>query len=142
MSEAKYTQFEQVLHYFRQMDLVFLDLILDEHRTYQSMHRKKFLSMLGTVFQIFKKKGNTQLLVYPGTCANETCSGCLPDMVGYCFVGEATPHYLAMIFEVKDGRVLDMFECTDMQHEHAVPGKQYRIRIDPMIFSQDESEDV
>ena len=43
---------------------------------------------------------------------------------------------------VKEGRVLDMFECTDMQHQQAVPGKQYRIRIDPILFSQDESEDV
>ncbi len=141
MSEINSTQFEQVLHYFRQMDLVFLDLLLDQHRTYQSMPRKNFLRMLGSAFEIFKRKGNTQLLAYPGKCGGENCSGSLLNMVGYCFVGEATPHYLPMIFHVEDGQVLDMFECTEMIHEQTVPGKQYRIRIDPIIFNQDESED-
>ena len=138
MTPSTQTQIDQFVHHFQQMDLVMLHLLLDDNISYQKMPKPWFLQKLAKAFNEFKENGNTQLLPFPGFCKEPSCHGGNPDLQGLCFVGDSSPHYLAMIIEVKDGRLTDLFECASMGHHDIVPQKQHRVYIDPIIFNKDD----
>ncbi len=77
-----------------------LHLLLDDNLSYQKMPKPQFLQKLAKAFDEFKKNGNTQLLPFPGFCKELSCHGGNPELQGRCFVGDSSPHYLAMIIEV------------------------------------------
>ena len=137
MTQGTQTQLDQFVHHFQQMDIVMLHLLLDDNRSYQNMPKPQFLQKLANAFAEFKENGNTQLLPFPGFCKEPSCHGGKTDLHGRCFVGDSSPHYLAMIIEVKDGKLTDLFECASMGHHDTVPQKQHRIFIDPIIFNND-----
>ena len=137
MTPKLLTEFDHILHHFSKMEIEKLANFLDDDLAYQEMECQLFIMMLSGAFRKFKEKGNFQLFPFPGFCKNETFER-KENTVGYCFLGDRTPHYLPMIFQVEDGKVLGMYECSTMDHTDLLPQKTHRILINPHRHKDDD----
>lgn len=107
--ESLNTQAETVLYFFQRLNIDILKLLLDDANTYQDFEKKAFLKKLDYVFDDLLQAGNTYLNRYDGFCNSEECNF---KCKGYSFLGNVTNDYVDFIFDVRDNRVFDMYECS------------------------------
>lgn len=128
-----------ILNCFSEMDMEGLRLYLKKDYTYQEATPDVFLDKIESLFNEFKASGDTELLVYPGTCVEISCN---PELIrtGYRFVGNVTGDYMSLRFitDTEDGLtvtdILDMFNCTCMRTVEPVIRRGERKDIDISDF--------
>lgn len=103
------TQADAVLYFFQRMDISMLKMVLDDAHTYQDFEKKVFLKKLDYAFDDLLQAGNTYLNRYEGFCNSEECNF---KCKGYSFVGNVTNDYMDFIFDIRDQRVFDLYECS------------------------------
>jgi hypothetical protein len=103
------SQADAVLYFFQLMDISMLKLVLDDAHTYQDYEKKVFLKKLDYAFDDLLQAGNTYLNRYEGFCNSEECNF---KCKGYSFVGNVTNDYMDFIFDIRDQRVFDLYECS------------------------------
>ncbi len=121
------TQADAVLYFFQRMDISMLKMVLDDDHTYQDFDKKVFLKKLGYVFTTLEEAGNTYLNRYAGFCNSEECNF---KCKGYSFVGNVTQDYMDVIFDVRENRVFDIYECDQFKCELDSPLKNTKLVID------------
>lgn len=121
------TQAEAVLYFFQRMDIDMLKLLLDNENTYQDFKKKDFLNKLDLAFDNLLQVGNTYLNTYEGICNSETCNF---KCKGYSFVGNVTNDYMDFIFDIRDNRVFDMYECSQFKCDSPPNQVKRHISID------------
>ena len=70
------------------------------------------------------KAGDTFLQCHSGFCNSKLCNY---KCKGYSFIGNHSGNYLDMIFEIKDGVVQDMYECSEFKIQVKYLKKNERI---------------
>ena len=107
------TQAEAIIYFMQEMDINMIDLILDEKLTYQDFPKSKFIGLLDNAFNNLRNKGNTKLIANSGYCDSNVC----PNQCnyGHSFMGNLSQHKLDIIFDVKNGKVMDLYECYDFK---------------------------
>lgn len=103
------TQADAVLYFFQRMDISMLKMVLDDAHKYQDFEKKVFLKKLDYAFDDLLQAGNTYLNRYEGFCNSEECNF---KCKGYSFVGNVTKDYMDFIFDIRDQRVYDLYECS------------------------------
>jgi len=101
------TQVLAVKYFFERMDIDMLDAILSDSITYQEHDKKTFLRELSIVFNSFIESGDTFLIAFEGAC-----NSCRKGKFGYTFVGNVSRKYLNMIFDTKEDKIMDLYDCT------------------------------
>lgn len=122
------TQFDAVLYFFQRMDIEMLTMILDDDREYQDLEKKVFLKKLAIAFEDFQAHGNTFLNIYNGKCVGCNCSE--QKYSGISFLGNKSNHYMNVLFEIENDKILDIFECADFERDLNTFVKGRRIQID------------
>ena len=122
------TQLDAVLYFLQRLDIGMLKLILEDYFTYQDYDKKTFLKKLSNVFDEFLGKGNTYLNIFEGKCNSAACSNL--NCKGFSFVGNKTNHYMDLIFQIKENKISDIYECYDFQNENDTILKKGKIIID------------
>lgn len=107
------TQVEAIIHYFQEMDIEMIDLILDDNKTYDDEPKSVFINKLEKKFDCFRQEGDTSLIAFAGFCDSNYCSGSCKN--GYAFIGLKSGYILALIIEASNGNVLDIFECYNFK---------------------------
>lgn len=115
------TQADAVRHFFQQMDVEMLDMILDDGITCQDRTKQKFLGLVTLAFQLMQKDGDTELMISEGHC-----SGCTKNHKGLRFTGNYSGKYLNMLFLEKDGKITDIYECYQFEAKGGKP-KNYQV---------------
>lgn len=110
--ESLNTQAETVLYFFQRLDIDMIKMLIDDANTYQDFEKKLFLKKLDYVFDDLLQAGNTYLNRYDGFCNSEECNF---KCKGYSFVGNVTNDYMDFIFDIRDNRVFDMYECSQFK---------------------------
>lgn len=107
------TKKETIVHYFSQMDIEMLELLLDNTKTYQEATKETFLKKLNeNVFREFKNNGDAELTSIKGACDADNCNkGC----TGFLFLGKASNNYSAFIFEETQGEIHDIYHCRNFK---------------------------
>ena len=123
------SQADAVLHFLEQMDTEMLNDILHDDRTYQDFPKHVFIQKLDGAFEDFKKAGDSLLSRYYGKCSE---FGCNAGCEGFSFVGNKSGHYMDLIIEVKDGEVLDIYECLKFNNLACRIGRNRRVCIDKL----------
>lgn len=100
------TQVKAVKYFFERMDIDMLDSILSEDITYQEHDKKIFLRELSIVFDSFTDSGDTFLIAFDGAC-----NSCRKGKFGYTFVGNVSNNYISMIFDIKEDKIMDLYDC-------------------------------
>ena len=107
--EALLTHIDIVLYYFTLMDVDMINDLLDNDRTYQDFAKDKFILKLDYAFTRFKEMGDDYLTHFSGTCESGICVNA--NCKGYSFVGNHSKNNMNLIFDIKNGHVLDIYDC-------------------------------
>ena len=133
---AQSTQSDAVLYFIRKLDVGMVSDLLDDKRSYQDMPKFRFINKLEIALDKFIDAGDTWLERYDGCCDSKTCNF---KFSGYRFVGNNSTMYMDLIVEIKDGMVLDIYECTQFLCLAPFENISTRVRIDRYIFPFDRS---
>lgn len=120
----------QIIQAISEMDILKLEELLDDNKTYQEATKQVFLEKLNEVFEKFKVKQDTQLISFSGSCNRESCTnnkGC----TGLAFVGNASNNAMNLIFNESENNFEDIFKCSEFKtnDESINPIANYNIDI-------------
>jgi predicted metal-binding protein len=118
-----------VIYFITKLDIDMLDDILDENLTYQDFKKQKFLYQLQLVFEEFQKLGDTYLEIYDGKC--NRCNKC--DS-GLSFIGNISKTYIDLIIKSHQGKVTDIFECSNFKNDSEGIVKKFSQFLDDKLF--------
>lgn len=119
-------QEEAVIHFIQTMDIEMIESFLDTKNTYMGFDKKTFISKLEDAFTTMKSSGNTLLLSHRGVC-----QGCKKGCEGISFVGNHTNDYFDIMIEKEEGKIKDIFECSELKNnDSSTLIKNNRIIID------------
>jgi hypothetical protein len=121
------TQIDAIKHFIEQMDIEMIDSILDNNLKYQKFEKSVFISKLSNVFNSFIELGDSYLLSFE--CI---CNSCDKSKTGYTFVGNLSKNYLSIIFDSKDQKITDLYECNYFIN------KTIDLNLGDQIFIDDE----
>ena len=122
------TQADAVLYFFQKLDVDMVSELLDSDKTYSDLEKPLFIYKLGNAFGEFLAAGDKHLFLYPGKCCSMECdsSGC----PGYAFVGNKSGQFMELVFKEEQGRVTDIYDCSDF-NAYSPPRKfEKRVKID------------
>ena len=114
------TQVKAIKYFFERMDIEMIDAFLSHELTYQDVDKKTFIFELSTVFDRFINSGDSYLIAFEGAC-----NSCIKGKFGYTFVGNVSSNYLSIIFDIKDDKIVDLYDCT-----------KFKIRIGDLELNQ------
>lgn len=126
------TQYQAFLHFFKQLDIEMVDILLDENRNYSDLKKSLFITKLRNAFCQFIEAGDDCLISYHGVCCSEECDsrGCS----GFSFYGNNSGLFMDLIVKEEHGRVVDIYDCSDFKSSS--PKKEFNkwIKIDRIEF--------
>ena len=107
-TEIKITdQATAIQHFFETMDIEMIEAFLDNDKTYQDWKKSKFINKLNIAFEQFRNVGDSKLTSYPGSCGI-----CDKSKTGFTFIGNKSRNYMSVIFDVSEGKINDLYECS------------------------------
>ena len=101
---------ELVRYFIQTMDTDMLYFVLDNNFRYQNFPRNEFILKLERLFQMFKVNGDTFLNAIEGRCGQ-----CSKDKSGFLFVGNNSKMYLNLLFDLSNGQIKDLYECSSFK---------------------------
>ena len=104
------TKREALVHFFQQMDIEMIDLLLTDAPTYQDFRKEVFIEKLSRTFQQFQEKGDTFLNAVQGACGN-----CDKSKNGFMFIGNNSKQYMSILFDMEGNCAKDVYECAQMK---------------------------
>lgn len=114
-----------IQHFFETMDIEMVEAFLDSDKTYQDWKKSKFINKLADAFNQFKSYGDSNLASYPGSCGI-----CDKSKSGFTFVGNISGNYMSIIFDVAEGKINDLYECSVFKRNKSDLKLKERIYID------------
>ena len=121
------TQADAVLYFLQRLDIDMVSRVLEYNRTYQNFAKPLFIKKFDDALDEFIEAGDTYLNRFKGSCNSKSCNY---KCKGYSFVGNASGNYFDLIVDVKDGIVIDIYECIKFKAEIKGVKKNRRIEID------------
>ena len=119
------TQIHAIRHFIEKMDIEMIDSFLDNDITYQEMEKYLFISKLQQAFKTFAGFGDTHLLSVEGSC-----NACDSTKSGFTFFGNNSHNYMSIIFDTKNKKIIDLYECSDFKNRQGKLYLKNRIHID------------
>lgn len=104
-----------ILQCFARMDIKGLYRYLRDDYSYQEASRDVFLEKVSLLFKKYRQAGDTELLMFAGTCRGEGCESC--GNGGYRFIGNVSRNYTDLVViadHVKDD-ILDIYSCSSFE---------------------------
>ena len=127
------TQHQAFLHFFKQLDIEMVDMLLDENRTYSDLTKTRFIIKLRNAFSQFIEAGDDCLMIYPGACCSEECDSC--GCSGFTFFAKNSGLFMDLIVKKEQGRVADIYDCSDFKSSSPKREFDKRIKIDRLDFT-------
>lgn len=121
------TQADAVLYFFEKLDISMVNSLLDENFSYQHFSKRNYISKLDDAFNEFLDAGDTYLKRQSGLCNSKSCNF---NCKGYSFIGNNSNNYFDLIFDIKDGIVQDIYECSNFKCDENNLKKNIMIEID------------
>ena len=121
------TQADAFLYFLQRLDINRVSNVLEDARNYQNFEKPLFIEKLSNVFQEFIQAGDTYLNGYDGVCNSKTCNF---NCKGFSFVGNISENYFDMIIDIKDGFILDIYECFSLKCKNQDVNKKDYIVLD------------
>ena len=121
------TQADALLYFLQRLDIANVSNFLDDTRTYQNFEKFLFIEKLRDVLDELIQEGDTYLNSYAGVCNSKTCNF---NCKGFSFVGHQSENYFDLIIDIKDGVVLDIYECFSLKCDNQDINKNEYIVLD------------
>lgn len=95
------------------MDIDYLKKHLKQEYSYQDAPKDIFLVEVASIFEAHHNSGDTELLIYKGSCASEFCGNC--SKKGYRLIGNVSRNYFDLIFQIEEDDIKDIFSCSEFK---------------------------
>lgn len=115
-----------VLFFLQRLDMEMVDMLLDDHRTYQDMPKADFIAHLCDIRDVFLSSGDDFLERTPGYCRSKTCGN---NCRGYRFIGRHSRRYFDLIVERSNGQLQDLYDCSDFRTQAACGKLAGRVQL-------------
>lgn len=115
------------------MDIKYLRAHLKEEYIYQDAPKEIFLNEIEAIFNAHTNSGDSELLVFEGSCTNTFCDNC--GQKGYRFVGKHSRNYFDLIFEVDRDDIRDLLSCSVFETKEKMEDLEIRAGI---FINEDE----
>jgi tetratricopeptide (TPR) repeat protein len=120
----------QIIQAICEMNIVALESLLDDFRTYQEATKEVFLGKLNEIFERFREDKDTRLNAFAGSCNSKECDnnfGCS----GLAFVGNVSNNALNLILKESENNFIDIFDCSKFKinNKNVKPIDNYEIDI-------------
>jgi hypothetical protein len=102
------------------MDIVNLRLHLKDEYTYEDTTKEIFLKQIEAIFEAHKNSGDTELLIYKGSCAGKRCENC--GKKGFRFVGNHSKNYMDLLLEIEGDDIKDIYYCSYFKPDVEIDG--------------------
>jgi hypothetical protein len=119
------THSDVVRYYIQTMDTDMLYFVLNNDITYQDMPRNEFILKLERAIEKFKAKGDTFLNAIEGRCGQ-----CSKEKTGFLFVGNNSKMYMNLLFDLENGEIKDLYECSNFKTNYDRSNFTKRLWID------------
>jgi hypothetical protein len=121
------TQTDAVVYFIRKLDAEMTGDILDDNRTYQDFPKHIFIQKFVHALDEFISAGDKWLDCQKGCCNGESCNF---NKQGFRFTGDNSGKYMDLIIEIKNEKILDIYECHCFKTEEKSAPAGKRIIID------------
>ncbi len=125
------TKLDFLIQSISNLDIDSIDLLLDDHRTYQDQPKQQFVWRLKDALQHFSASGDDELIPYSGVCGS-----CVKGCKGYAFVGPISMQHLDLIIQYDGEHVTDIFSCALLKLDHEMELGEY-VSIKPDLKLSD-----
>jgi hypothetical protein len=126
------TQYQAFMHFFKQLDIEMVDMLLDDNMAYSDLTKSLFITKLRNAFSQFIEAGDDCLIIFPGACCSEECDSC--GCSGFTFLGRISGLFMDLIVKEEQGRVVDIYDCSDFKSSISKSENHKRIKIDRLEF--------
>ena len=121
------TKYDFLIQSISHLDIDSIDMLLDDHRTYQDLPKHVFINRLKHALAAFTASGNQELIPYPGVCGS-----CVKGCKGYAFVGPNSLEHIDLLIQYDGENITDMYCCSLLKLEHNLKlGEKISIKSDP-----------
>ena len=124
------SQAEAVIHFIQHLDIEMVDTLLDNSIEYQDMRKDIFISKFGHAMNEFIEAGDTFLNTSKGFCDSIICNY---KCSGFSFVGNNSGKFIDLIIEIEEGKIVDIYECTEFKTKNTKRDRSKRIEIDKLF---------
>ena len=107
------TYLETILSYFSSMDIAKIHPLLKDEYTYDETTKEIFLNEIESVFKAQRNLGDTELIVYEGSCIGKKCDNC--GKKGSRFIGNHSRSYIDLLFEIEGNEIKDITACAQFK---------------------------
>lgn len=125
------TKLDFLIQSISDLDIDSIELLLDDHRTYQDQPKNQFISRLRNILLQFSASGDQELIPYAGTCGS-----CVKGCKGYAFVGPHSWQHIDLIIQWDGENITDVFCCALLKLEHEMELGEY-VSIKPDLKLSD-----
>lgn len=125
------TKLDFLIQSISDLDIDSIELLLDNHRTYQDLPKYQFISRLQMILQQFYTAGEQELIPYAGACGS-----CVKGCKGYAFVGSRSMQHIDLIIQWDGENITDIFCCALLKLEHQMEFSE-RLYIKPDLELSD-----
>lgn len=120
------TKLDFLIQSISDLDIDSVDMLLEDHRTYQDQPKHQFISRLQNILHQFTASGDQELIPYAGTCGS-----CVKGCKGYAFVGPNSLQHIDLIIQWDGENITDIFCCALLKLEHQMEfGERLYIKPD------------
>lgn len=118
MNQSAAIKNQEIINAFKNLDADLLDIVLDNSDIFQEVPRDIFIEKVRELFDSvrFLKNNNHPLYALPGKCGT-----CNKGQDGFSFVNDEEISVMEFLFEIKDGKIIDICPCSNF----IVPGKSF-----------------
>jgi len=124
------SQAEAVIYFIQKLDIEMVDTLLDNSIEYQDMRKDIFISKFGHAMNEFIEAGDTFLNTSKGFCDSIICNY---KCSGFSFVGNNSGKFIDLIIEIEEGKIVDIYECTEFKTKNTKRDRSKRIEIDKLF---------
>jgi hypothetical protein len=107
------TKYDFLIQSISDLDIDSVDMLLDDHRTYQDLPKHVFINRLKHALAEFAASGNQELIPYPGVCGS-----CNKGCKGYAFVGPNSLEHMDLLIEQDGENIKDIYTCSLLILDH------------------------
>ncbi len=114
---------------FSKMNLVGIDLLMDNTKTFDGITKKEYLGYIGKFLEQKKVKGITEFTYKPIICKN-----CKKGCAGFIFLDKSNKEYSTFILETENQKISDLKECSKFISENSIKGYKHNFIRDFPVF--------
>ena len=126
------------IYFLQRLDVEMVNDILDD-RTYQGFEKSIFINKLTIAIDEFIDCEDTFLDCYAGSCNSKDCNF---NCAGFKFIGNKSGKYVTLIMDIKEDKIMDIYECGNMKTMTETPKIGVRVMVNKYEFRKDFPEDI